>query len=70
MPSSITCRNVSDNALLVQLATLVLGAGAVFGGIRAELKAMREEIQRLGREADEAHRRIDSLTGAGRRRND
>lgn len=59
-----------DGALLVQLATLVLGAGAVFGGIRAELKAMRVDIQRLSKEADKAHERIDALAGHGRRNND
>lgn len=59
-----------DGALLLQFATLILGAGAVFGGIRAELRAMREDIARIERESDKAHERIDAMTGSGRRNGD
>ena len=52
---------------LLQLIGMGLGAAAVYGGIRAEQKAMMRDIARQQREIDKAHERIDVLTGSGRR---
>ena len=45
---------------------MILTAGAIFGGIRGELKAMASNIQRLEKVAEKAHDRLDSY-GIGRR---
>lgn len=36
-------------------------AGAVYGGIRADLKAIHERIKEQGEAVTRAHRRIDDL---------
>ena len=54
---------------LLQVIGLILGAGAVYGGIRSDLKALHEHIRRVERDADKAHERLDHL-GFGRRRAD
>jgi hypothetical protein len=53
--------------LLWQMFVGVVLAGAVYGGIRSDLKALHEHIRRVEKDADKAHERIDSL-GYGRRR--
>ena len=45
--------------MLLQLVVLVLGAGAVYGGIRSDLKATRERADEAKRSADRAHDRIN-----------
>ena len=55
---------------LLQLIGMVLGAGAVYGGIHANQKAMMRDIARQQKEIDKAHDRIDALTGTGRRHGD
>lgn len=55
-----------DGSLLLQIVTMILTAGAVFGGIRGELKAMAQSIQRLEKATEKAHDRLDAL-GIGRR---
>lgn len=57
-----------DGSLLLQVVTVLIAAGAVYGGIRSDLKTIHEKIGRVEREADKAHDRIDVLTGTGRRR--
>jgi hypothetical protein len=58
------------DSLLFQLVIALFFAGAVYGGIRNDLRRMREDLQRLERAAGKAHERIDSLAGSGRRWND
>jgi len=52
--------------LVMQIAGMVLAAGAVYGGIRAEQRAMMRDIARLERSVDKAHSRLDKM-GCGRR---
>ena len=40
-------------------------AGAVYGGIRADLRHLHERIAQLQQTADAAHKRIDSLLMKG-----
>ena len=58
-----------DNGFLLQVVTALVLAGAVYGGIRSDLRAMREHIQRVEKDADKAHKRLD-LLGCGRRHGD
>lgn len=46
--------------MLMQLVYSVLGAGAVYGGIRADIKAMHERIKGAEESVGQAHRRIDA----------
>ena len=45
--------------MIYQIAIALLAAGAVYGGIRADIKAMHERIAGAGEAAREAHRRLD-----------
>ena len=56
-----------DHGFFLQLVTVLIAAGAVYGGIRADLRAMYEAISRIERAAEKAHERIDGLAGNGRR---
>jgi hypothetical protein len=60
----------ADHSLLLQLVTILIAAGAVYGGIRSDLKSMHEAIARIERAAEKAHERIDSINGHGRRHTD
>lgn len=44
---------------LLQLAGILVAAGAVYGGIRRDLRNMRENIQRHDRALDRVHQRLD-----------
>lgn len=55
-----------DHGFLLQLVTILIAAGAVYGGIRGDLRAMHEAISRIERAAEKAHERIDSMAGGGR----
>lgn len=57
-----------DGSLLLQVVTVLIAAGAVYGGIRSDLKAIHERIAQIERAAEKAHDRIDGMAGAGRRR--
>lgn len=46
---------------IMQAAGYVALGGAVYGGIRADLKAMHEKIKDIQETANQAHQRIDSL---------
>lgn len=50
-----------NEALIWQIALAILTAGAVYGGIRSDLKAIHERISSASKDADEAHRRIDTI---------
>lgn len=47
--------------LIAQGLYALVAAGAVYGGIRADIKAMHERISAAQRAADEAHRRLDTI---------
>lgn len=61
-----------DSALLWQVAAFLVAAGAVYGGIRGDLKNMREKIASHGRAIERIHDRLDGVAGVslGRRRED
>jgi hypothetical protein len=42
-----------------QIVMALISAGAVYGGIRADLKGMHERIKAAQDAATEAHRRLD-----------
>lgn len=60
--------DAADVAL--KLAMMLLGAGAVYGGIRADLKTTRERAIEALNVANRAHRRIDDHIEHQRRRDD
>lgn len=46
--------------LISQLLYALIGAGAVYGGIRADLRGMHERILTAEKSAGRAHERIDT----------
>lgn len=50
---------------LMNVVALIAGAGAVYGGIRADIKAMHERITGAQAEAERANRRIDQHLDKG-----
>lgn len=54
---------------MLQVVTALVLAGAVYGGIRSDLKSLHEHIRRVEKDADKAHERLDRL-GFGRRHAD
>ncbi|HDR8925157.1 hypothetical protein [Burkholderia vietnamiensis] len=48
-----------DGAVLVQIVTAVCSSGAVYAGIRADIRAQKERIRRVELDVRDAHRRID-----------
>lgn len=55
-----------DNNLLLQVALYVLGVGAVYGGIRADLRHLHEKADAAKESARRAHSRLDDLILTGR----
>lgn len=55
---------------MLQLAVMLLSAGAVYGGIRSDLKSTREKAEEAASAARRAHERLDDHIQFGRRRND
>ncbi len=51
--------------LLVTLASQLLAAGAVYGGIRADLRHIHERIESVKEEVERAHARMDQLLMKG-----
>ena len=47
--------------LIYQLLTALVLAGATYGGIRADIKAIHERLKDVKETSDEAHQRIDKL---------
>ena len=45
--------------IVLKLAMMLLGAGAVYGGIRADLRSTREKAESALDSANRAHQRID-----------
>lgn len=58
-----------DSGLAYQIISGLVLAGAVYGGIRSDIKSIHEHLQRVERSADQAHERIDRF-GMGRRHGD
>jgi hypothetical protein len=54
----------------MQLLGMLVGAGSVYGAIRADLAELREKAESAARAAVEAHARIDSLLMANMRNHD
>lgn len=50
---------------VLQLAGLVFGAGATYGAIRGDLKALHEKAGAAVAAAESAHRRLDALMMKG-----
>ena len=59
-----------DGSLLLQVVTILIAAGAVYGGIRSDLKSTREKAEEAASAARRAHERLDAHIQFGRRRND
>lgn len=51
---------------LLNIATTLILAGAIYGGIRADLKHMRTQLEETTRAIARAHRRIDDHIDHGR----
>lgn len=50
---------------ILQLIYALLGAGVIYGGIRADLRAMHERIEAAQSAATRAHERIDTIIMRG-----
>lgn len=46
---------------VMQLFGMIGCAGAVYGGIRSDIKALHEKLSSVEKSTDEAHKRIDTL---------
>lgn len=55
-----------DASLVWQIILGLVMAGAIYGGIRSDLRSIHEHILRLERAAERAHRRLDDLNRARR----
>lgn len=51
--------------LLWQIGVTLVTGGAIYGGIRADLKAMHERITTAQGTANEAHKRLDKHIDKG-----
>lgn len=51
--------------MITQLVYALIGAGAVYGGIRADLRGMHERIVTAEKSASRAHERIDQHLDKG-----
>ena len=60
----------SDAGVALQLVGMVLCAGAIYGGIRAEQKAMLRDIARQQREIEKVGTQVARLAGLCRRFDD
>lgn len=52
---------VVDGGLVFQAITALVLAGAVYGGIRSDIRGIHEHLRRVEKSADQAHERIDNL---------
>lgn len=48
-----------DGGLILQTVAMLIAAGAIYGGIRSDIKSIHEHIRRIEEAAKLAHRRID-----------
>lgn len=56
--------------MFLKLGVMVLTAGAVYGAIKSDLRAMHEKIATIEKDTDNANKRIDDILMKGRRNND
>ena len=49
------------NSDFIQLAGILVTGGAIYGGIRADLKAMHQRVEEAMRASARAHDRIDVI---------
>lgn len=47
--------------LVMNLAAMLIGAGAVWGAVRADIKALQRDVEKAHATAARAHDRIDTL---------
>ncbi|EIJ47577.1 hypothetical protein GWL_18180 [Herbaspirillum sp. GW103] len=47
--------------LIEKALTMLASAAAAYGGIRADIRAQRREIERAQRTADQAHQRLNNI---------
>lgn len=59
-----------SDGLLWQLVTGLILAGAVYGGIRQDLRGIHENLLRIEKMAERAHNRLDQIGMFGTRRDD
>ena len=56
---------MNDYSLLLNIAAMILAAGAIYGGIRVDIKRMHEKIDLLyglnKERIESAHKRIDGI---------
>jgi hypothetical protein len=50
-----------DSNIWMWIATQLIGAAAIWGAIRADIKAMHARIERNEKSLDDAHSRIDKI---------
>lgn len=48
-----------NNELILQIGGMLLTAGAIYGGIRAEIRGAHAKAEEAKKSADEAHLRLD-----------
>lgn len=62
---------LGDGSVMLQIVAALIAAGAVYGGIRSDLKAIHEQMMRIEQMAVKAHDRLDRVgIGRGARRSD
>ena len=58
-----------DGGLILQTVAMLIAAGAIYGGIRSDIKSIHEHLRRIEDAAKSAHKRIDRCV-YGRRSGD
>lgn len=56
-----------NHELLLQVAVMLATGGAMYGAIRADLRSMRERLERHETDITRAHERMDNLIKRGTR---
>lgn len=56
-----------NHDLLLQIAVMLATGGAMYGAIRADLRSMRERLERHESDITRAHERMDNLIERGTR---
>lgn len=45
--------------MVIQITAMLIGAGAVYGGIRADIRNFHRQIEEIRESAEAAHARLD-----------
>lgn len=56
-----------NHELLLQVAVMLATGGAMYGAIRADLRSMRERLERHETDITRAHERMDNFIERGKR---